>query len=77
MALALVLVLSSAFAAIVVRVPALWRMVPAWLVDGVSRAMYVTSQETSAVAEYVAAWAVSFACTSVAAVLAFVFTPRK
>jgi K+-transporting ATPase A subunit len=55
------IVASFMLAIVIARTPALWAFIPAWLDDGVSKLIRVDSQETSSVAEFLAAWIFSLA----------------
>jgi len=58
---------SFVLAMVVARVPALWTFIPAWLDHGISKLLNVDSQETSSIAEFLAAWIFSFALLCIVA----------
>lgn len=57
----LALAVSCSLAFVVVRLQALWFLIPAWLATGVERLLGVPSQESSSDAEFLSAWLVCLA----------------
>jgi divalent metal cation (Fe/Co/Zn/Cd) transporter len=56
----LVVVVSLGMAAVFIRIPTLWPLMPALLSDGIASAFKVGSQEQAANVEFISAWVLCF-----------------
>lgn len=58
--LVLLVVVSLGMAAVFIRMPTLWPLMPAWLSHGLASAFKVGSQEQAANVEFISAWVLCF-----------------
>jgi hypothetical protein len=68
--LVLLVAVSLAMAAVFIRMPALWPLMPAWLSHGLASAFNVGSQEQAADVEFISAWVLCFGVLAAICVVA-------
>ena len=76
MVLAISAVMSIVVAMIVVRIPLLWPLIPAWLGNALANLFDIKSQEGAADIEFFSAWLLSFVVL-VLALVATIFARRQ
>jgi hypothetical protein len=75
--LALLVVVSLGMAAVFIRMPTLWPLMPDWLSHGLASALKVGSQEQAANVEFISAWVLSFGVLVVIWVVAAAMRRRR